>query len=145
MYMRTFTILLTLIIGGVASSCKKNDSVYFPSVAFEQRIYLNNPSSFELNVPGGWIYADGGYKGLIIYRRYLNGGQDDFVALDRGCPTHYSESCGTLETTDDDLFAQCSCSEEKYLLFDGAPSDGANLGMRQYRVIRNGDVLYISN
>ncbi len=143
--MRTFTVVLTLIVLGVASSCKKNETSYFPSVAFEQRVYLNNPSSFDLNVPGGWIYVDGGYKGLIIYRRYLNGGQDDFVALDRGCPSHYSESCATLKTTSDDLFAQCDCNNEKYLLFDGAPSDGATIGMRQYKVVRNGDVLYISN
>lgn len=143
--MRTFTIIWTLIVLGVASGCKKNDPTYFPSVAFEQLVYLNNPSSFDLSVPGGWIYADGGYKGLIIYRKTLTGGQDDFIALDRGCPTHYSESCGTLETADDDLFAECSCSNEKYLLFDGAPSDGANLPMRQYRVTRNGDVLFISN
>ena len=92
MFMRTFTVVLTLIVLGVASSCKKNETSYFPSVAFEQRVYLSNPSSFDLSVPGGWIYTDGGYKGLIIYRRYLNGGQDDFIALDRGCPTHYSES-----------------------------------------------------
>lgn len=130
---------------GVASGCKKKQNDYFPSVAFEQHIYLSNPSSFDLSVPGGWIYSEGGYKGLIIYRRYLNGGQDDFVAFDRGCPSHFSESCGTLVVTDDDIYAQCKCDDAQYMLFDGSPGKGAKLPLRQYQVVRNGDVLYISN
>lgn len=143
--MNRFTLLLTLIFLWVAPSCKKKQVDDFPLVAFEERVYLNNPSSQDLLVPGGWIYHPGGFGGLVVYRKYINGGNDDFIAHDRSCPTHYNESCRTLNVDGDDLFLECSCNQEKYLLFDGAPGDGATRGTKQYRVVRNGDVLYISN
>lgn len=138
-------LILTVFFFGVASSCKKKENQYFPSTSFEQYIYLNNPSSYALGTPGGYIYAEGGYKGLIIYRRTLNGGSDDFGVYDRGCPEHYAESCGQLEASEDGLFAECSCKKDEYLLIDGSPGENASLPLYPYRVVRNGDVLYISN
>lgn len=143
--MNRFILLWTGIILGVASGCEKNQNNYFPDVAFEQRVYLSNPSSQDLQAPGGWIYFQGGYKGLIIYRRYINGSSDDFIALDRGCPTHFAEDCGVIEVNTDNTTASCPCDNAQYTLFDGSPGTGASLALRSYPVVRNGDVLYISN
>lgn len=138
-------IILTLFLVTVASGCKKNKLNYFPNVAFEEYVYLNNASSAPLQHPGGWIYTEGGYAGLIIYRRYISGGIDDFAVFDRGCPAHHDEDCGTLVVDDDDLYAVCSCEDEKYLLLDGSPAENASYPLIPYTYTRNGDVLYISN
>lgn len=144
MSFRSF-LLLTAIFTMVASGCKKNKTYYFPNVAVDEYIYINNPSSYNLLSPGGWIYHAGGYKGLIIYRVKQTGGSDDFVAYDRGCPSHYANNCGTLEVTSDDLYAKCGCEDEKYLLLNGAPSDGANLPLQVYRTTFDGNVIHIYN
>ncbi len=138
-------VYLTAVLLGVASGCKKNQQTFFPQVAFEEFVYLNNPSSQPLLAPGGWVYATGGYAGLIVYRRYINGGADDFAAYDRGCPAHYNQSCGTLTVSDDGLFAECPCDGERYSLFDGSPGKGAELPLQPYRVQRNGETLVIRN
>lgn len=140
---RLFILTLGLVL--VASGCKKSRPNNFPDVAFETYVYLNNPSNNVLMQPGGWVFHDGGYRGLIIYRRQLSGAPEDFGIYDRGCPEHIAESCGYLDISDDDLFAICPCSGEKYLLLDGSPAENATIGLRAYPGARNGNVLYIRN
>lgn len=129
----------------VASSCKKSQQSDFPNVNVEEYIYLNNPSSFDLDSPGGWIYHGGGVKGLVVIRRFVNGGQDDFAVFDRACPEHFDEECSRLEVESDNTFLRCTCNGEKYLLFDGSPGDGASLGMKQYGTNFDGSVLRVFN
>lgn len=147
MIKKSVVLILTAICCGVACSCKKNQQPYFPNVGFEEYIYLNNPSSQDLQTVSGYIYHTGGYKGLIVFRRSFDPVQpeNDFIAFDRACPEHFNEDCGSLEVDDDAIFAVCGCNQEKYLLYDGAPSDGASLPLRQYRVVLNGNVLVVSN
>ena len=135
----TFTSLL------VASGCSKTQPDDFPNVAFETYVYLNNPSNSPLLQPGGWVFHDGGYKGLIIYRRQLTGAADDFGVYDRACPIHFTESCGLLDVSDDDLYAECSCGEDTYLLLDGSPVQNASRGLKMYPGTLNGAVLYVRN
>ena len=137
--------LLTLFFLLVASSCKKNRANNFPSVSVEQYIYLNNATNFDLQFQGGAVYADGGLKGLIIYRRYNNSARDDFAAYDRACPVHFEEDCAQLEITDDKTFAKCSCGGEEYLLYDGSPTGGAQYGLVEYSAIFDGSIIYVKN
>ena len=129
----------------VASSCNKSRPNDFPDVAFETYIYLNNPSNSALLQPGGWIFHDGGYKGLIVYRRQVTGGPEDFGVYDRACPVHYAEACGRLSISDDDLFAECSCGGETYLLYDGSPIESSDVGLYPYPGSVNAGVLYVRN
>lgn len=137
--------ILTLVFLMVASGCKKNQNSNFPVVNVDEYIYLNNPESFNLSAPGGWVYHQGGYKGLVVVRRFLNNDQNDFAVFDRGCPEHFDENCGTLEVSDDNTFLTCSCNGEKYLLFDGSPSEGASLGMKQYGHTYNSGNVHVFN
>src|SRR5690606_5788302 len=140
-----FLLILTSTFLLVASACKKNSRNNFPNVPFQEYVYLNNPSSYDLTVPGGWIYTNGGYRGLIVIRRHLNNTKDDFAVFDRACPEHFSQDCSVLEVQDDDTFIKCSCSGETYLIFDGSPAKDANYGLYQYPHTLNNGVLYISN
>lgn len=142
---KRLSLLLTLIFLSVASACKKNQQRDFPLVSFDQYIYLNNPSNIELQSPGGAVYFNGGYRGLIIFRRYGNNQVDDFAAFDRACPKHYSEDCSQLELSDDRVFAECPCHGEKYLLFDGSPGEGATISMVEYRCTFDGAVIRARN
>ncbi len=143
---KSSSLVLTLLLIGVASGCKKKSQRSdFPNVSFEEYVYLNNPSSYDLGVPGGAIFHTGGYRGLIIYRRYLNGGIDDFAIYDRACPEHYAENCSQLELSNDGLFAICPCGNEKYLLFDGSPVDEATISLFPYSASLSNNVLYIRN
>ncbi len=137
--------VLTLAMVLVASGCGKSRPDNFPDVAFETYVYLNNPSNNALKQPGGWVYHDGGYRGLIIYRRQLTGGPEDFGVYDRGCPQHITDNCGYLEISDDDLFAECPCSGEEYLLLDGSPVNNSEFGLKMYPASLNSGVLYIRN
>lgn len=142
---RSISIILTTGLLLVASGCRKSQPDNFPNVAFETYVYLNNPSNNDLQVPGGWVFHDGGYKGLIIYRRQLSGAADDFGVYDRACPEHFSEGCGLMTISDDDLYAECSCQGEKYLLLDGSPVKNASRGLKMYTGTLNSGVLYIRN
>lgn len=138
-------LLWTTVFLLVASSCEKSETSDFPNVNVEEYIYLNNPGSFNLTSPGGWIYHPGGVKGLVVVRRFVNGTQDDFAVFDRGCPEHFDQDCSRLEVDTDNTFLKCSCNDEKYLLFDGSPGTGANLGMRQYGTNFDGSVIRVFN
>lgn len=145
--MRCFPFLAfwTLILLGVASACKDDRIRDFPQVGFEEYIYLNNPSSAELRSPGGAIFHTGGFRGLIIVRRFMNGNQRDFAAYDRACPQHFREDCSRLEFDEDNLFVKCPCHGEKYLLFDGSPSDDANISLFEYSATFNSSVVVVRN
>lgn len=136
---------LTVLFILVACACEKNRNRDFPNIAFEEFIYLNNPGNIELQHVGGATFHQGGFKGLIIYRRYNNGSANDFAGYDRGCPEHYREDCSTLEFTDDKTFARCECHGEKYLLFDGSPADGATISLMEYRTTFSGNVITVQN
>lgn len=142
---RALLPILTVFLILVAPGCKKSQQFYFPDVPFEEYIYLSNPSNQDLQHPGGWVYHPGGYKGLIVFRRHLQGGAQDFGVYDRGCPEHYSEDCGRLEVSDDELYAVCPCDGARHLLIDGSPGQGARYPLRTYRVSLNGNVLYVRN
>lgn len=142
--MRLLTLLTPLLLL-VASGCKKNQANDFPNVQVQETIYLNNPSNQALQNPGGWVYAPGGVKGLIIYRRYLNNQASDFAAYDRACPQHFNEGCGLLTVSDDDIYALCTCNKEEYILFDGSPAKNAERGLYSYPVSFDGQVVVVSN
>lgn len=143
--MNRIVLLLTLGLAMVAQSCEKNNANNFPNVNVAEIVYLNNPSNFDLSAPGGWVYINGGYKGIIVYRRFLNGGQNDFGAYDRGCPEHFAQDCGTLEVSEDGVYAQCPCDGGRYVLFDGSPTGNAQFGLKEYRATFDGQQVFISS
>ena len=129
----------------VASGCEKNRRQNFPNTQFEEYIYLNNPTSLPLQTIGGVITHPGGYRGLLVYRRYQNRAEGDFAAYDRGCPQHFAQDCGQLEISADQSYAECPCEGERYLLFDGSPADKARLPLISYPTSFDGSILYITN
>ena len=80
--MKQTTILFSLICI-FAFSCKKDNSDdIIPYVPVNTTIYLSLPEYAPLNSIGNSVFIDGGYRGLVVYRRALT----EFVAYDRACP-----------------------------------------------------------
>ena len=140
-------ILISSLLASILVACR-GDSPQFiiPSVAFETRLVLSEPSNFPIQSPGGWIYAPGGYRGLIVYRTTIGTGANDFAVFDRACPQHYDQACGVVEVEANDLFLRCPCDNAQYLIIDGSPTNGnGGQALQPYARTFDGLILTIYN
>lgn len=135
--------LLMLIFSGIFMSCKK-DNDQIPDVLVDIQVNINNPGYFSLQAVGGWMYFDGGSRGIIVYRR----SQDEFLAFDRHCPYQPSNSCGKLNVdSSNNVIAKDDCCGSSFLLTDGSIQGGpATRGMKMYQTYWDGlSILRIYN
>lgn len=136
------TLILLYCIGILCVQCKKNEQqVPVPGVDFT--INISNPSYINLQSPSGWVYVSGGSLGIIIYRN----SQTEFSAYDRHSPYQVSERC-QVAVDSTDLFAIDPCSDSKFLLTDGSPTEGpATVPLTSYQTMfnQNNNVLRIYN
>lgn len=148
MYMKKRVLKFTAIgLLAFCAACNNQNEFYnIPNVAISEFIYLSNPSNFDLTVQGGYIYRQAGYRGLIVYRRYMNFDENDFVAYERACPLHYSEPCSTMKVVND-LTIVCECDGKQYSLFDGSPfADNPSPSVKFYRTTFDGvNTIQVSN
>ena len=129
------------------TACKKQNNFYdIPNVPISEYIYLSNPTNFDLQIQGGWVYRQVGYKGLIIYRRYMNFDANDFIAYERACPVHYADDCGVLSVKDG-INIECECDNLQYSLFDGSPyQNNPSPSVKFYRTTFDGsEVIFVEN
>lgn len=117
-----------------------------PYVFVNESVFVNSPSAYDLQFVGGThVRADWGHGGLVIYRRTNFGDANDFGAYDLRCPNHVSMPCGAA-TVVDGLYAECSCDNQRFLLFDGSATDGSTTwGLLPYQVQFDGVRLTVSN
>lgn len=136
-------ILFSLIL--FISSCKKDNNTVTGGYVNAQ-IYLNDPSSVQLNSIGGWIYfsnGSSGLKGLIIFRR----SQEEFSAYDRACTYHTTESCALVEVESNNTFGIDSCCGSRFNLYSlGIVEKGpATQPLIQYNTTFDGSILHVFN
>lgn len=140
MKMKFFLIaILTCLI---FIKCNKNESESnIPFVAVNETLAINSPSNFRLQAIGGWQYAFGGSKGLIIYR--VSEGQ--FKVYDRHSPYQVDKGC-VLGVDDSKRIIIDPCSESQFELSSGTILRGPAVnGLKEYRASFNGAILTISN
>ncbi len=141
--MKHFFSIFVILLG--LTSCR-GERHPVPEVFVDIHIPLNIPSSLPLMSPGGAIYNEGGYKGLIIYRRTLSNSSEDFAAYDRACPNDWEKTCGRVFITDDMMYGYCGCDSAKYLLYDGSPmGENASVPLKFYRVQFFGNSIRVFN
>ena len=125
------------------SECNKQDEIPYVFVNFELNIY--DPDFSELQTVGGYVNLNGGYKGIIIYRRSI----DEFMAYDRSCTYLPHEPCEKVTVDNSTLFAECECCGSKFMMYDGMVSKGpAARALIQYEASVFDEltgVLYVSN
>lgn len=140
--MRKATILIVTILFFGCADNGANLNQCFPFLQVNETINLDLPQFIDLQVPGGWAYAQGGFQGLIIYN--INGVQ--FKAYDRLCPGENISSCSQM-IVDSNLRILCQCNDFEFNILNGSPlTAGEECFANEYLVENlNGSILRITN
>ncbi len=133
-------VLLLLFVGLYACDTTDDNNSNLPDVAVNITVYLNNPTNNNLLFVGGAVEINGGIKGIVVYRS----SNDQFFAYDLACPHKAVNECDKM--TVDGLFMICPCDNSKFALaLGGAPQSDTPHAAKQYRVVKNGNSLLITN
>jgi len=137
----------------VSFSCKKTNSLGpspVPYVYVYTQIDYSTPLYSNLNNEGGYVYINGGNKGLLVLQDFLG----NFWAFDRTCPYHVTSPCGVVRMSTSGLSIVCgsysgqkldTCCGTTYG-FDGSVTHKPGwYPLKAYRVTVSGTVLTISN
>lgn len=111
-------ILLFLAAWIVSASCNRNNTM-LPTVSFSVSVNINEPAFFDATVPMGWVYYNGAYANLIVYRV----DQDHFHIYDVRSTYNPTNPCNVRVNTDD-VTVSDPCSTSKWLLNDGSLISG---------------------
>lgn len=109
--------------------CRKENDSQVPNVPVNITLYLSLPEYSALNSVGNSILINGGYKGIIVYRKSI----DAFAAYDRACP-YDPTTTGSILVVDSSLVQvrDDKCGS-KFSLFDGSITNGpASRPLRAY-------------
>ena len=132
---------ILLITGFISCSNSDDQNPILPDVPVNITLFLNNPSNNNLKAVGGMVEVSGGIKGIVVYRASI----DNYLAYDLACP-HLSPSACTKMIVEDGLNMECTCDNTKFALaLGGAPQSGTQYPAKQYRVIKEGETLIITN
>lgn len=123
----------------VIVSCESDDQNRFCDIINSQTINLVNPQFNNIQVSGGWNYANGGPKGIIIYNF-----NNSFRAFSRECP---QLDCTDKMTVENDIRIVCPCDTNEYSILDGSPiTSGVSKSVCEFKVTQvSSAVLNITN
>jgi hypothetical protein len=142
MKFNSFKIAILLLALPFFSKCSKNNpNTVIPNVYVEVQLNINEPSSFNLQPIGGWIYYAGGSNGLIIY----HANADEFKCYDRHSTYNVDDWCQVnVDSTGFKLIDTCSASE--FSIFDGSVIKApATIPLKQYPTTFDGTFIIIRN
>ena len=112
-----------------------------PNVAVNLEINLNDIDNDPLKLIGGYIYADGGVRGIIIYHESVN----SYKAYDRNCTFQPTDPCATVEMHSSGFYIEDTCCKSTFDL-NGFPTGGPALfPLKEYSVSISGDILFVYN
>jgi len=139
MLKKWYYILFALIL----SACSKdNNNSNIPLVTVNHYIHTNNPAYNDVSVPGGWMYLNGGSRGIILYRV----SNDEFKAFDRHCTYNPTSTCALVSVETNNITGYDDCCGSKFLIIDGSVTQGpANLPLKQYQTTFDGSILHVYN
>lgn len=137
------TCIFVFIVCPAFLFCKKNkEEGRVPYVPVNIVLNTSDPLFVKLNAPGGWVYVNGGSRGIIIYRLSL----DDFRAYDRHCSFQPEDACGKVSVNSSQIMAVDSCCGSEFVLTDGSVAKSpASRPLTQYLTSYDGNRLLITN
>ena len=147
--MKFKTLLFSLFIGLILSSCSKNDdnqnnNPYIPNAVFDTGSLINTtlPQYNQMQFPGNYITLNSNYgiKGVVLYYA----GNNNYSAFELSDPNHAISSCSKL--TVNGIVATCGCADENaYEILNGTKQDGGQYPMTRYNVEVSGSVIRVFN
>lgn len=134
--MRNLFLILSILL---FANCESNGVNQHCDIINTVTANLVNPEFINIQVPGGWSYANGSVKGLIIY----NSGSF-FKAFSRECP---KRDCSNKLTVKNDIKMVCPCDDSEYSILDGSPQTaGFTESVCEFKVVEvNTTVINITN
>lgn len=135
--MKKFLLLFSFI---TLIGCESNENFSRCDIINPATINLVNPEFINLQIPGGWAYANGGPRGLIMY----NAGSS-FKAFSRECP--HLNTCTSAMVVENDIKMVCPCDDAAFSILDGSPqTSGVNDSVCEFKVTQvNSTVLSVTN
>jgi len=126
----------------IASACADSDTgPNIPVRLVNLQINLNNIQYQSLRQSGGFVYVEGGHKGLIIFRK----SETTYLAWDRICPHGPENACEIVDIDASGFFMNDKCCESIFDL-NGYPTAGpARYPLVEYQATSDGTYLYVSN
>ena len=144
---RVWTWLFISFMVMIVFSCKKEaQAPEIPYVYVNFNLNPNGTQYINLNSVNGSEKVYGGYKGILIFRKAIDG-TDAFVAFERACP-YDPLITGARIDVDNSGTTTCHCPVcgSKFILTDGTPYEGpSHFPLKQYTAVYDGAMLYISN
>ena len=134
-------IVAFLFISLLSCSSSNDGNTVLPNIPVSETVFLNNPSNNNLLAVGGWVEISGGIKGIVVYHATIDG----YFAYDLACPHLNPRECDAM-VIEDGLNMKCTCDDTKFALaLGGAPQSGTQFAAKQYRVVKSGNSLIITN
>ncbi len=141
-----FVALLILL---AMVSCKSDDggvqdnNPYLTDPIVNLNLNLNLPQYDPLKFPGNsLVITQQGIKGIVIY----NVNNDLYTASELSDPNHIPNSCSRMEV--DGIIVRCPCENDdnEYDIVTGQHKTNNNAyPLQQYRIVRTGDVIQVTN
>lgn len=127
------------------SSCKKDKNKGdIPNVTVNITLPLSLPEYAPLNSVGNSVEISGGYKGILVYHRFLN----EFIAFELACTYDPLESASLVQKDSSNVIGiDYNCGSQFYLT-DGSVLEGpASKSLKQYQTEYDASshTLYIFN
>lgn len=140
--MRLFSLLCIIVLFSACSSrTQLNNCKYLLNIGVNMNVNLNLPQYSPLQFTSNSVYiANQGNGGIIV----TNVG-NSWRAWDASDPNHSPNTCSIMAITGAE--AKCGCADANlYSLFTGQ-SLGVTLpcGLKEYRVEKSGNSLFITN
>lgn len=138
-----YTGLVGVLAGVLALvSCESDNWLDpIPYVLVDTTINLSNQEYHALQLDGGYVEIQGGWKGIIIYRENAT----TYKAFEKASPHRTGEACAEIFVDQSRFFMFEGCDNSIYD-FDGNPSGGvAQIPLRQYATRLDRNYLYITN
>ncbi len=138
-------VLVLLLFSLFSCKKKKNENIVnhpVVSVPVQINMYPNDPLNFAIQGIGGWMYINGGHKGIIVYRK----SNEEFVAIERTSSHLPDDDRARVLVQSDNFTLRDTISGSEWRMFDGTVTKGpAQWSLRLYGTSYDGNLLRIRN
>ncbi|WP_026463360.1 Rieske 2Fe-2S domain-containing protein [Adhaeribacter aquaticus] len=131
-----FISLLTAVACG-----KDTVAPQIPYVPVNEQLNLTNIQYNQLRRDNGYVYINGGLRGLIVIRQNAN----HYLAIERTCSYKPADACALVSVDPSGLFLKCGCCNSQFDLTGRVTGGPAAYPLRLYGTSLNGNLLYINN
>ncbi len=112
-----------------------------PEVPVNLQLNVGSLQYPELRQDGGFVYLNGGYKGILLVRQHAN----LYTAFERACPYDPTAACAQVQVDPSNLFLIDICCGSQFSFKGDVMAGPAVYDLKQYRTSLAGAILYITN